>query len=100
MREHVVQRDAHCVFPGCRRDSRFCDLDHITAYVPIDEGGPPGQTNPWNLAPLCRTHHRIKTHSAWHYRRLVDGSYTWTSPTGHHYTVRPSPRRPMRDLSA
>ena len=22
MREHVVLRDAHCVFPGCRRDSR------------------------------------------------------------------------------
>ena len=36
MREQLMLRDAHCVFPGCRRDSRVCDLDHITAYVPID----------------------------------------------------------------
>ncbi len=46
MREQVLLRDSHCVFPGCRRDSRACDLDHITPYIPIDEGGPPGQTNP------------------------------------------------------
>ena len=46
MRETVVLRDAHCVFPGCRRDSRTCDLDHITEYLPIEDGGPPGQTRP------------------------------------------------------
>ncbi|HSK32441.1 MAG TPA: DUF222 domain-containing protein [Propionicimonas sp.] len=62
MRELVLLRDSHCVFPGCRRDSRACDLDHITAYQPMDEGGPPGQTRAFNLAPLCRTHHRVKTH--------------------------------------
>jgi 5-methylcytosine-specific restriction endonuclease McrA len=94
MREQVVLRDSHCVFPSCRRDSRSCDLDHITEYVLPDDGGPPGQTRPDNLAPLCRTHHRAKTHSAWHYKRLDDGSYTWTSPTGHQYDVDPTPRRP------
>ena len=46
MREHVILRDGHCVFPGCDGDARRCDLDHIDPYVPIDEGGPPGQTNP------------------------------------------------------
>ena len=100
MREQVHQRDAHCVFPGCRRDSRSCDLDHITAYVPLDDGGPPGQTNPRNLAPLCRTHHRVKTHGAWRYKRLDAGSYTWTSPTGHQYTVVPASRRPARTHAA
>ncbi len=60
MRETVVLRDAHCVFPGCRRDSRACDLDHITEYLPMEDGGPPGQTRPGNLAPLCRTHHRVE----------------------------------------
>ena len=55
MRETVMLRVAHCVFPGCRRDSRTCDLDHITAYLPTEDGGPPGQTHPGNLAPLCRT---------------------------------------------
>ena len=44
MRETVVLRDAHCVFPGCGRDSRACDLDHITEYLPMEDGGPPGQT--------------------------------------------------------
>ena len=48
MRETVVLRDAHCVFPGCRRDSRSCDLDHITEYLPMEDGGPPGQTRPGN----------------------------------------------------
>ena len=61
MRETVVLRDAHCVFPGCVRDSRICDLDHITEYLPMADGGPPGRTRPGNLAPLCRTHHRVKT---------------------------------------
>ena len=89
MRETVVLRDAHCVFPGCRRDSRACDLDHITEYLPMEDGGPPGQTRPGNLAPLCRTHHRVKTHTAWHYKRLDDGSYVWTAPTGHQYHVTP-----------
>ena len=93
MRETVVLRDAHCVFPGCRRDSRICDLDHITEYLPMEDGGPPGQTRPANLAPLCRTHHRVKTHTAWHYKRLDDGSYVWTAPTGHQYRVTPASRR-------
>ncbi len=96
MREHVIQRDALCVFPGCRRDSRTCDIDHITEYVPIDDGGPPGQTHPDNLAPLCRTHHRIKTFTTWVYKRTDEGTYTWTAPTGHQYDVHPSPRRPPR----
>ena len=93
MRETVVLRDAHCVFPGCGRDSRACDLDHITEYLPMEDGGPPGQTSPANLAPLCRTHHRAKTHTAWHYKRLDDGSYEWTAPTGHQYRVTPRDAR-------
>ena len=93
MRETVVLRDATCVFPGCRRDSRACDLDHITEYLPMQDGGPPGQTHPANLAPLCRAHHRVKTHTTWRYKRLDDGSYDWTSPTGHQYRVTPASRR-------
>jgi len=91
MADVVRLRDRHCVFPGCRRRSRACDLDHIDPYLPLDEGGPPGQTHPGNLAPLCRRHHRAKTHTAWHYARLPDGSYLWTSPLGRRYTVLPAP---------
>ena len=82
MRHAALLADARCVFPGCTRDSRGCDLDHITAYVPLADGGPPGQTRLANLAPLCRTHHRLKTHGAWSYQRLADNRYRWTTPTG------------------
>jgi hypothetical protein len=89
MREQVILRDRHCMFPWCGRDARLTDLDHIVPYVPPDEGGPPGQTNPQNLAPLCRRHHRAKTFAGWHYRRARDGSYEWTSPRGGTWTVGP-----------
>jgi hypothetical protein len=87
MRELVVLRDRHCVFPFCNRDARSCDLDHLEPYVPIDEGGPPGQTSPANLAPLCRRHHRLKTFTRWRYRRLPSGDYEWTDPLGHTVTA-------------
>jgi hypothetical protein len=89
MRETVILRDAHCVFPGCPIDARACDLDHLTPYVPPDEGGPPGQTTPANLAPLCRRHHRLKTFTAWTYQRLPDGDYQWTDPHTRTYRVTP-----------
>ena len=92
MRETVMLRDAHCVFPGCSHDSRTCDLDHITEYLPMEDGGPPGQTSPANLAPLCRPHHRVKTHTAWRYKRLDDDSYVWTAPTGHQHHLTPAAR--------
>jgi hypothetical protein len=88
MRDLVILRDRHCVFPWCARDARSCDLDHIVAYRSPDEGGPPGQTSPDNLAPLCRRHHRAKTARRWRYERTEDGSYAWTSPHDEHYLVR------------
>jgi hypothetical protein len=89
MRELVILRDPRCVHPHCDRPARDCDLDHIEAYVEMDDGGPPGQTGPGNLAPLCRRHHRAKTHFGWTYRRNEDGGYTWTSPRGSTYPVKP-----------
>jgi hypothetical protein len=85
--EFVIARDQHCVFPGCRRRGRRCDLDH---EHPWQAGGP---TNPANLAALCRRHHRAKHHAGWRRRRQPDGSYRWTAPTGHEYTVTP-PKHP------
>jgi hypothetical protein len=89
MRETVMQRDAHCVFPGCPIDARSCDLDHLNPYDPPDDGGPPGQTTPANLACLCRRHHRLKTFTAWTYQRLPDGDYAWTDPHANTYRVTP-----------
>jgi hypothetical protein len=96
MADLVRFRDPCCVFPGCRRRSDACDLDHIEPYVSLARGGPPGQTRPGNLAPLCRRHHRAKTHGSWSYARRPDGSYRWTSPTGRRLTVLTPPPRPPR----
>jgi hypothetical protein len=73
MREQVVLRDRTCVFPLCNVNARRCDLDHTQ---PWHDGGP---TTPANLAPLCRRHHRLKTHGGWTYQRLPDGDVEWSS---------------------
>jgi Domain of unknown function (DUF222) len=86
MRELVLLRDGHCVFPGCTRDARSCDLDHIEPY---DDSGPPGQTSPHNLACLCRRHHRAKTLGLWRYTRTPTGHYLWHGSHGRSYLVTP-----------
>ena len=90
MRDLVILRDGHCVFPGCNVDARRCDQDHIEPYIPMDEGGPPGQTSPANLACLCRRHHRLKTFTSWRYERAGPGTYHWTNPHGLTYQSRPT----------
>ena len=104
MREAVLLRDAHCVFPGCRRDSRACDLDHINPYVPLADGGPPDQTSLANLAPLCRTHHRVKTFTGWDYKRLDGGGYSLDiahrSPVRRRQRIAPPTRPTPTNLTA
>ena len=48
---------------------------------------PDGATCPCNLTPLCRRHHRHKTHGGWTNTVLWPGTYEWTSPHGYHYRV-------------
>ncbi|WP_370194723.1 hypothetical protein [Nocardioides sp.] len=91
-----------CVFPHCTRTSTRTDLDHIDEYVPPDRGGPPGQTATDTLAPLCRRHHRAKTHPspvpsneagsttiAWDYVQLTPTTWLWTSPHDLRFLVHP-----------
>ena len=77
--EITAVRDRTCVFPWCTRPARRCDTDHT---IPAARGGP---TCPCNLAPLCRRHHRIKTHGGWTYTTLEPGHYLWTSKHGYSY---------------
>ena len=73
-------------------------MDHV---IPFDhdaeaEGRPqPGPTATWNLAPLCRFHHRLKTHTAWRYDMFDNGVFEWTSPHGHRYRRDPSGTAPI-----
>jgi len=41
-----------------------------------------GPTADDNLAPLCRHHHRLKTHGRWVYTRLDEATFLWRSPHG------------------
>ena len=72
--DQVTERDGTCVHPWCTRPATSCDDDHC---IPYDHGGP---TSSDNIAPLCRRHHRTKTHRRWRYRFLRPGHYLWTSP--------------------
>ncbi|MDQ4053808.1 MAG: HNH endonuclease [Actinomycetota bacterium] len=68
--------DIHCVFPWCTQPAARCDCDH---GIPYAKGG---TTCSCNTAPLCRRHHRAKTHGGWSYVTLGRGSYLWTTPNG------------------
>ena len=76
--EHIVERpNKTCVHPHCTRPARRCDCDHVKAF---DAGG---VTCPkCNLAPLCRHHHRLKTHADWRYWKLAPDTYLWVDPHG------------------
>ncbi|GAA4805362.1 HNH endonuclease signature motif containing protein [Nocardioides caeni] len=76
LRRQVTLRDHTCRHPHCTRVAVACDVDHA---VPHGDGG---ATCPCNLVPLCRRHHRAKTHSRWTYRVLAPGLYQWRSPLG------------------
>ncbi|MGD7789881.1 DUF222 domain-containing protein [Propionibacteriaceae bacterium Y1700] len=87
----IKNSELTCVFPWCDKPAVRCDLDHT---IPHNRGG---TTSSENLAPLCRHHHRLKTHTRWRYTRLdppipnsarpVDHGpvFVWTSPYGYHY---------------
>jgi hypothetical protein len=79
IREQVILTCPTCVFPGCGRTARRCDLDHIR---PWHQGG---KTESANLAPLCRLHHRLKTFGYWTYTRPNLTTFEWTSPMGRVY---------------
>jgi hypothetical protein len=75
------------VFPFAANTTRRMDLDHA---VPHAEGG---STSVDNLAPLTRTHHRIKTHAGWQVRHPFPGIVIWRDPYGAHYLVDPTGTR-------
>lgn len=78
IKARVGLRDHRCVFPWCNRKAVRTDCDHT---IPWKENGTGGPTCSCNLAPLCRKHHRAKTHADNH----VGNAYTWWDyePMGH-----------------
>jgi len=80
LRDYVAARDDVCAFPTCHQPGYRCEYDHITPYA---ERGP---TNRRNGALTCRRHNQAKAGTGWSYRPNPDGSFTWTTATGHRYT--------------
>lgn len=74
-----------CVFPGCGRAARECDIDHRTAWA---DGG---TTDDDNLDPKCRHHHRLRHESRWDIDHGAGGDSAWTSPLGGRYGTDPPP---------
>ncbi len=79
LREQTTLATHTCVFPWCTRPARRCDRDHVVPY------GDGGSTCSCNLAPLCRRHHRLKTHGSWSYTAIEVGTYLWRSPHGYRF---------------
>jgi hypothetical protein len=82
-RRQAMLIHATCAFPHCGVKAEHCDLDH---RVPYGQGG---KTTTSNLTPLCRRHHRAKTHLRWRYERVGPGTYLWESPGGYRYLTSP-----------
>jgi hypothetical protein len=75
------------VFPFGTCLSPRMDLDHTERYVPIDHGGPPGQTRLGNLGPMARPSHRAVTHGGWAKHQPEPGYFVHRSPIGYIYLV-------------
>ncbi|MGN6251349.1 MAG: hypothetical protein ACTHNS_05995 [Marmoricola sp.] len=81
LKRHLALRDRHCLFPYCDRPAARCDCDHV---VPHGDGGP---TCGCNLVPLCRHHHRLKTHAGYRPTPIEPGVLWWRTPWGHEFVV-------------
>jgi hypothetical protein len=84
-RRALAVRDGGCVFPGCDRPPDWCDAHHITRF----EHG--GRTDLAHLALLCRHHHGVTHRRGWAMVADGDGTFTWTTPSGHTLTSHPQP---------
>ena len=84
--EQATLVDLHCVFPWCTRPARRLKPDgHRADCDHTQEHNKGGSTCSCNIAPLCRRHHRLKTHTAWGYTAIERGTYLWTSPHDYQY---------------
>ena len=87
LRAAVRARQIADVFPFGTCLSPNMDLDHTERYVPMDYGGPPGQTRLGNLGPMARPGHRAVTHGGWQKHQPEPGYFVHRSPTGYVYLV-------------
>ena len=83
-RRAIAARDKHCVFPGCTRLPKHCDVHHLNERA---DGGP---TTVTNGCLLCRFHHRLLHQHGWTLRQDDAGCWVATDPHGTHWKRKPS----------
>ncbi|MBA2768844.1 MAG: DUF222 domain-containing protein, partial [Sporichthyaceae bacterium] len=83
--DKVIAKHGRCRRPGCRMPAARCHLDHTQRF-------PEGPTAEHNLGPLCQPDHLCKHEPGWFCEQHSDGTYLWTTPTGHQYL---DPLRPV-----
>ncbi len=67
IRRAVGLRDGGCIFPGCDRPFRWCEIHHCWFWV---DGGP---TSLANAASLCSAHHVLIHQGDWVVRMAKNG---------------------------
>ncbi|MGZ4489787.1 MAG: HNH endonuclease, partial [Nocardioidaceae bacterium] len=78
---------------GPDADTKATDVDHNEPHA---DGG---QTGVGNYCPLCRLHHRIKTHGDWQVHQPIPGIYLWVDPHHRIYLVDHTGTRSLRPVS-
>lgn len=86
LRDFVAVRDGVCAFRTCNQPGYRCEFEHI---VPHLQGG---KTCRCNGALACKRHNLCKIDTGWSYEWNPDGSFTWTTATGHAYVAHPPER--------
>jgi len=74
LRRALQHRDRTCRFPGCT--VRVGQGHHVRHWA---QGGP---TTLWNLALLCRRHHRAVHEEGYQLERMPDGALQFRRPNG------------------
>ncbi|TDU02312.1 uncharacterized protein DUF222 [Streptomyces sp. 846.5] len=74
IRDAVIARDRHCIWPGCRRPPSWCEGHHAVHWA---DGG---ATSVDNITLLCGEHHHELHATGWNLTQQPDGHYTATPP--------------------
>lgn len=69
--------------------SRHQENEHTIPYVPMNRGGPPGQTDPAKMAKISKFRHRVKTFAGWTVHQLGPQHWWWRTPYGYNFLVGP-----------
>ena len=93
MRDLVILRDGHCVFPGCTIDARRCDQTTSTPTSRWAKAAHPAKPRhrTWRASAEDTTGSRPSP--SWRYERAGPGTYAWTNPHGLTYTSQPTAKR-------